>query len=150
MREGRLRRSRYWNRSRKERRMKVQVCCPFGSLVRKNLKSDQPSSISLSLLDHVVELNEADEIARRILTKQSVSDDEFRYAVMFNLTAMTQLLWELSDDRGVPSKKEAPAIMVGSYSRSGLGHLKSRAIKLVPVAALVAFLAGVGLGYLIP
>jgi len=104
----------------------------------------------LSTLDPVAEFNEADEIARRILTRKSFSDDEFRYAVMFNLTAMTQMLWELSDDRGGPSKKEAPATMVRSYSRSGLGHLKSRAIKLVPVAALVAFLAGVGLGYLIP
>jgi len=132
--------------------MKVQVCCPFGSLVRKNLKSDQPSSISLSLLDPVVELNEADKIARRILTKQSVSDDEFRYFVMFNLTAMTQLLWELSSAQGGPSKNEAPSTAGASYSQSGLGHghLRSRVIKLVPFAALVAFLAGLGLGYMIP
>jgi hypothetical protein len=103
-------------------------------------------------LDPIVELNQADEIARRILTKQSVSDDEFRYVVMFNLTAMTQLLWELSHAQGGQSKNEAPATLAGSYSRSGLGqgHLRSKVTRLVPFAALVAFLAGIGLGYMIP
>jgi len=46
-----------------------------------------------------VELNEADEIARKILTRQSVSEEEFRYVLMFNLTAMPQMLWELSNSQ---------------------------------------------------
>lgn len=100
-------------------------------------------------MDPVAEFGDANEIARRILSKQRVSDEEFRYAVMFNLTAMTQLLWELSNSEG--------------SSRGGkrLGHdesdtakvqtsVKSTALKLAPIAAIVAFLAGLGLGVLMP
>ena len=104
----------------------------------------------LSPLDPIVELNEADEIARRILTRQSVSDVEFRYAVMFNLTAMTQLLWELSNNQIDRSKNNPRPTRTGSQFERGPGRITDKIIRLVPLAAIAAFLAGLGLGYLIP
>jgi hypothetical protein len=104
----------------------------------------------LSLLDPVVELSEADEITRRILAKQSVSEDEFRYVVMFNLTAMTQLLWELSNSKTDPPNKRIKTTLAGSHSMNGPGEVRKKVTRIVPFAALVAFLAGLGLGYLIP
>jgi hypothetical protein len=104
----------------------------------------------LSPLDPVVELNEADEIARRILARQSVSDVEFRYAVMFNLTAMTQLLWELSNNRIDPSKKNPGPARTGSRFQGDPRRVKDKIMRLVPLAAIAAFIAGLGLGYLIP
>jgi hypothetical protein len=101
-------------------------------------------------LEPVVELDEADQIARRILTKQNVSEDEFRYVVMFNLTAMTQLLWELSNAQGGRSKNKPGTARAGSYSPNGPTDIRTKVMKLVPVAAVAAFLAGLGLGYLIP
>jgi hypothetical protein len=97
-------------------------------------------------MDPVVEVNEADEIARKILTHQKVSDDEFRYVVMFNLTAMTQLLWELSN----ASKNNLGKTELRTGAGTGGGKFKRKMVKLTPLAALVAFLAGVGLGYLLP
>ena len=104
----------------------------------------------MSPLDPVVELNEADEIARRILTRQNVSDTEFRYAVMFNLTAMTQILWELSNAQQDPSKSNLAPTLSGSVSQRGTRRVKDKLVGLVPLAAIAAFLAGLGLGYLIP
>lgn len=104
----------------------------------------------MSPLDPVVELNEADEIARRILTRQNVSDTEFRYAVMFNLTAMTQLLWELSNAQQDPSKGNLAPTLSRSASPRGARRVKDKLVGLVPLAAIAAFLAGLGLGYLIP
>jgi|SRR6266849_221881 len=104
----------------------------------------------LSTLDPVAEFNEADEIARRILTRKSVSDDEFRYAVMFNFTAMTQLLWEISNNQLDRSKNNLGPTRTGPESQRGPGRVKNRAIKLAPLAAIAAFLAGLGLGYWIP
>jgi hypothetical protein len=101
-------------------------------------------------LDPVVELNEADEIARRILSKQSVSDEEFRYVVMFNLTAMTQLLWELSNTQADTSQNKLRAARTSSDSIIGRSSLKNRVLRLAPLAAIAAFLAGVGLGYVLP
>jgi hypothetical protein len=101
-------------------------------------------------LEPVVELHEADEIARKILTKQNVSENEFRYVVMFNLAAMTQLLWEFSNALGSSSKNRPRTSQAGSYSPTRAGDIRNRIMKLAPVAALVAFLAGLGLGYLIP
>jgi hypothetical protein len=101
-------------------------------------------------LETAVELDEANEIARRILTKQNVSQDEFRYAVMFNLTAMTQLLWELSNVQGGPSKNKPRTARAGSYAPNGPSDTRKKVIRLVPLAALAAFLAGLGLGYMIP
>ncbi len=88
-------------------------------------------------------------IARKILTHQSVSEDEFRYVVMFNLTAMTQLLWEFSN---IPSTsgKNRGAAQTESYPQREPGGLKNRVVRLAPIAALVAFLAGMGIGYLLP
>jgi hypothetical protein len=96
-----------------------------------------------------MELNEADGIVRKILSRQSVSEDEFRYAVMFNLTAMTQLLWELSNSQNTHGKKRGAAEKQPHY-RSGLGGLKNRVARLAPIAAIAAFLAGMGIGYLLP
>jgi len=101
-------------------------------------------------LDPVVELNQADEIAKKILTRQSVSDEEFRYVVMFNLTAMTQLLWELSNSQVHRSTKSPESDVAGPGSQSGLSHVKNKAIRLAPLAAVAAFLAGLGLGYILP
>jgi hypothetical protein len=101
-------------------------------------------------MDPVVEVNEADEVARKILTHQGVSDDEFRYVVMFNLTAMTQLLWELSNTNVDASKNSLGKTGRGPGSGIDERKLKRTVIKLAPFAALVAFLAGVGLGYLLP
>ena len=103
----------------------------------------------VATLDPIVELNEADGIARKILTRQSVSEDEFRYAMMFSLTAMTRLLWELSNSQD-SSKNRLGAAETDPNSQSGRRRLKSRSMSLVPLAALVAFLSGLGLGYLIP
>jgi hypothetical protein len=100
-------------------------------------------------LDPVVELNEADEIARRTLSKQSVTEEEFRYVLMFNLAAMTQLLWELSNNQALLSKHKAGLAVTGPYSWGSRG-VRNKAMKLVPLAAIAAFLAGLGLGYLIP
>jgi len=69
--------------------------------------------------------------------------------MMFNLTAMTQLLWELSNSQD-SSKNRLGAAETDPNSQSGRRRLKSRSMSLVPLAALVAFLAGLGLGYLIP
>jgi hypothetical protein len=101
-------------------------------------------------LDPVAEFNETDEIARRILARKSVSDEEFRYVVMFNLTAMTQLLWELSNHQLDRSKDNPGSDPTGSGSRSGLSRVKKRAIRLAPLAAIAAFLAGLGLDYILP
>ena len=101
-------------------------------------------------MDPVVQVNEANEIVRKILAKKSVSDDEFRYAVMFNLTAMTQLLWELSNHQAGQAKSPPRGIVEGSESKIGGGRLKSKAIGLGTIAALAAFLAGIGLGYALP
>jgi len=101
-------------------------------------------------LDPVAEFNEADEIARRILTRKTVSDDEFRYVVMFNLTAMTQLLWELSNNQLDRPKNNLGPNRTVSESQGGAGKIKDKVIKLVPIAAIAAFLAGLGLGYVIP
>ncbi len=100
-------------------------------------------------MDPVVQLSEANEIARKILTHQSVSDDEFRYVVMFNLTAITQLLWELSNTQNTSGKKRG-GTQTESHIQSGPGGLKNRIVRLAPIAALVAFLAGMGIGYLLP
>jgi hypothetical protein len=100
-------------------------------------------------LDPIVELNEADGIVRKILSRQSVSEDEFRYAVMFNLTAMTQLLWELSNTKSVYGKKHGAAEKE-PHSQSGLGGLKNRVARSAPIAAIAAFLAGKRIGYLLP
>ena len=123
--------------------------CLFDGFVRNNLKSDRPLSRLLPL-DPVVELSQADEIARRILSRKSVSDEEFRYVVMFNLTAMTQLLWELSNNQLNRSKNNPGSDLSESGSRSGLSRVKSKAIRLAPLAAIAAFLAGLGLGYILP
>ncbi len=101
-------------------------------------------------MDPVLELDEAGEIARRILNRQNVSDDEFRWVVMFNLTAMTQLVWELSNTQLDHSKNNLGLTRIRSGSRSYLSTVKSKAIRLAPLAAVGAFLAGLGLGYLIP
>jgi len=101
-------------------------------------------------LDPVVELNQADEIAKKILTRQSVSDEEFRYVVMFNLTAMTQVLWELSNSQVHLSTKSPETDLAGPGSQSGLSRVKNKAIRLAPLAAVAAFLAGLGLGYILP
>lgn len=69
---------------------------------------------------------------------------------MFNLTAMTQLLWELSNTQLDWSKNNLGPRRIRSGSRSYFGSVKNRAIKLAPLAAIAAFLAGLGLGYLIP
>ena len=96
-----------------------------------------------------MELNEADGIARKILSRESVSEEEFRYAVMFNLTAMTQLLWELSN--GQHASESGPgAGGTGSNLQSRPRGLRVKFMSLAPLAALAAFLAGVGLGYLLP
>jgi hypothetical protein len=100
-------------------------------------------------MDPAVELNQADEIAGRILTRQSVSENEFRYAVMFNLTAMTQLLWELSNTQRDRSRNDLGPSRTRPASQRGI-TVKNRAVRLAPVAAIAAFLAGLGLGYLIP
>jgi hypothetical protein len=100
-------------------------------------------------LDPVVELNEADGIVRKILSRQSVSEDEFRYVVMFNLTAMTQLLWELSNTQDAYGKKRGTAEKEPRYQSGPMGF-KNRAARLAPVAAIAAFLAGMGIGYLLP
>jgi hypothetical protein len=100
-------------------------------------------------LDPILELNEADGIVRKILSRQSVSEDEFRYAVMFNLTAMTQLLWELSNTQNA-NGKTGGAAQTEPLSQSGLGSLKNRVARLAPIAAIAAFLAGMGIGYLLP
>ena len=97
-----------------------------------------------------MELNQADEMARRILSRKSVSDEEFRYVVMFNLTAMTQLLWELSNNQLDRSKNNLKPDPAESGSRSGLGRVKNKAIRLAPLAAIAAFVAGLGLGYILP
>ena len=101
-------------------------------------------------MDPVAGFNEADEISRRILARQSVSNDEFRYVVMFNLTAMTQLLWELSNSQLDHSKNDLGPTRSGSGSQGGASRVKDRVMRLVPIAAIAAFLAGLGLGYLIP
>jgi hypothetical protein len=101
-------------------------------------------------LDPVVELNQADEISRRILARKSVSDEEFRYVVMFNLTAMTQLLWELSNSQLDRSKANPGSDLTRPGSASGLSRVKNKAIRLAPLAAVAAFLAGLGLGYILP
>jgi hypothetical protein len=101
-------------------------------------------------LDPVVELNEADGIVRKILSRQSVSEDEFRYAVMFNLTAMTQLLWELSNSQNNTHGKKSGVAQTEPHSQSDLGGLKNRLARLAPIAAIAAFLAGMGIGYLLP
>lgn len=101
-------------------------------------------------MEPVMELGVENEIARKILAKEKVSDEEFRYAVLFNLTAMTQLLWELSNNRESVSKKTSHADPPESGAGDGQTGLHSRARRLVPLAAIVAFLAGLGLGFLIP
>ena len=97
-----------------------------------------------------MELNQADEVARRILSWKSVSDEEFRYVVMFNLTAMTQLLWELSNNQLDRSKNNLGPDLAESGSRRGLSRVRNKAIRLAPLAAIAAFVAGLGLGYILP
>ena len=101
-------------------------------------------------MDPVAKFNEADEIARKILAKQSVSEDEFRYVVMFNLTAMTQLLWELSNSQLDQSKSSLRPTRTRSGLQSSLSGVKNKVERIAPIAAIAAFLAGLGLGYLIP
>jgi len=100
-------------------------------------------------MDPAAELNEANEIARKILTHQSVSQDEFRYVMMFNLTAMTQLLWEFSNMQNTSGKNRGAA-QTESRPQKVPGGLKNRVVRLAPIAAMIAFLAGMGIGYLLP
>ncbi len=69
---------------------------------------------------------------------------------MFNLTAMTQLLWELSNSQLDRSKNNLVPTRRGSGSQGGASRVKDLLMRLVPLAAIAAFLAGLGLGYLIP
>ena len=100
-------------------------------------------------MDPVVQLGEAEEITRRILTKQSVTEEEFRYVLAFNLTAMTQILWELANN---PGNAKNTLEKLGAELASGnvIGNTKRRIAKFVSAAAIAAFLAGVGLGYILP
>ena len=99
-------------------------------------------------MEPIVNIEDADEIVSKILSKQPVSEEEFRYSVLFNLTAMTQLLWELTNKTS--SSKNVGPVEVESDLEPARTRIKSKALRLVPVAALVAFLAGVGLGYVLP
>ena len=101
-------------------------------------------------MEPVVNLEDADEIVRKILSKQPVSEEEFRYSVLFNLTAMTQLLWELSNNKTSSSKSVGRVEVRASDLEPLQARTRSRVARLAPVAALVAFLAGVGLGYILP
>ncbi len=69
---------------------------------------------------------------------------------MFNLTAMTQLLWEFSNDQRDSSKKNLGLTGTRSEIPRVSRGVKAKVIGLVPLAATAAFLAGLGLGYLIP
>jgi hypothetical protein len=91
------------------------------------------------------QLEKANEIGRKILSGQTVAEAEYRYMVMFNLTAITQLLWELSSqtNHGYASEKNIQA-QSGVNLRSWTGRFLRI---LVPLAGL---LAGIGIGYLIP
>lgn len=104
--------------------------------------------MTLHLLDQP---GKADEITRRILSGQDVSDAEYRYIVMFNLTAMTQILWELTSPKNQSNVgKKGPASDENLSFKNSDG-LRSLGRKLLPLlASLVTFLAGMGIGYLIP
>ena len=102
------------------------------------------------IMEPVIELGVENEIARKILAKERVSDEEFRYAVLFNLTAMTQLLWELSNNRESAPKRMGRVDPPETSAGDGQAGLRGRARRLVPLAAIVAFLVGLGLGFLIP
>lgn len=102
------------------------------------------------ILDSVVQLGEANEITRKILNRQPVTDEEFRYVLMFNLTAMTQILWELSGFDPERARSILGEMRSRSGSGSGLGSVKGKIAKLVSLTALAAFLAGLGLGYILP
>jgi hypothetical protein len=102
----------------------------------------------LRLLD---DPGKADEITRRILSGLDVSDAEYRYIVMFNLTAMTQILWELTGPRKQSNVgRKGPAVDEKLLLKN-TGGLRSLGRKILPLlASLMTFLAGMGIGYLIP
>ncbi len=91
------------------------------------------------------QLEKANEIGRKILSGETVSEAEYRYMVMFNLTAITQLLWELSSQT---KHDEARERNIQGQSGMDPKDWTSRFIQvLLPLAG---FLAGLGIGYLIP
>jgi len=91
------------------------------------------------------QLEKANEIGRKILSGQAVSEAEYRYMVMFNLTAITQLLWEISNQtQRDPSLRKAKGAGPVAGSRGWIGRL----FLLVP--PLIGFMAGFGIGYLVP
>ncbi len=104
-------------------------------------------------MEAVDQLEKANKIASRILSGLSVSEDEFRYMAMFNLTAITQILWELNH-QGRPETNPHTSLLAGVETRSqrlGESSLWKRGIRLLPLLGpLAGFLAGLGIGYLIP
>lgn len=94
-------------------------------------------------------LQRANEITRKFLAGQYISDDDYKFSVMLNLAAMTQLLWELSPEERSTAEKAVmnSEVFSGLESLRGSGRWRKRLLRLV---VPIAFLAGLGMGYLIP
>jgi hypothetical protein len=93
----------------------------------------------------------ADEIANRILSGKDVSDAEYRYIVMFNLVAMTQILWELAESKKRSNRERKEPVTSQNPLLRTTGGLRTFGMKLLPLlASLVAFFVGLGIGYVIP
>lgn len=94
-------------------------------------------------------LQKANEITRKFLAGEYISDDDYKFSVMLNLAAMTQILWELSPEERRTAEKVVmnSEVFSGMEGPRGPGRWRKRLLRLlVPIA----FLAGVGMGYLIP
>ena len=55
------------------------------------------------------ELKKADEITAKVLDGSPVTTEEYRYIVLFNLRALTQIMWEISKHLDQASGRKSSA-----------------------------------------